>query len=192
MTIKKFKEIEFKYSADGVQLEDFIKANDNLDEMYYRLDVSSWDCYYTDKDRTDRFLRHRMGETPELTFKLKIGKTVWEREEVDIRLQKADQEKEIDRFCEFVGYDKNFKIYKSCFIFKYENFNSVYYTVYDVNMKEIGRFMELEFDKNKVEEFGEEGAFDYLRQKEKELFGQEGITYKNRLHKSLFDMYRRK
>lgn len=190
MTIKKFKEIEFKYSADDISLEDFIKANDALERSYQRIDVSSWDCYYTKGDKTDRFIRHRMGDTPELTFKLKITKNIWEREEVDISLKNCNQEKEINRFCEFIGYEKNFKIYKSCFIFVYENFNSVYYTVYDTNMKEIGRFMELEFDKSKVEEYTEDGAFEFLKQKEKELFEKSGITHRNRLQKSLFDMFK--
>lgn len=191
MTIKKFKEIEFKYKADDLNLELFVEANDALGKEYKRIDVSSWDCYYVKKNKTDRFLRLRMGGTPELTFKYKIGDTIWEREEVDIKLDKIDQEVEVDRFCEFVGYKKNFKIYKSCFIFVYDGWNSVYYTVYDTNMKEIGRFMEIEFDKNKVEEVGEEKAFEIMKDLEKDLFEKTNISHRNRLQKSLFDMYRK-
>lgn len=191
MTIKKFKEIEFKYNADDLNLEKFIEANDALGKEYKRIDVSSWDVYYTKKGKTDRFVRLRKGDTPELTFKLRIAENVWEREEVDIKLEhKEDQEEEVTRFCEFVGWKRNFKIHKICVIFDYGDYNTVYYTVQDTNLKEIGRFMELEFNKKKVKEYGEEGAFEALKNLEKEVFEKTNISYRNRLKSSLYDMFR--
>lgn len=192
MTIKKFKEIEFKYNADDLNLEKFIEANNALSKEYKRIDVSSWDVYYTKKNKDDRFIRLRKGDTPELTFKLKIAENIWEREEVDVDLKpKEDQEEKVTRFCEFVGWKWNFKIHKICVIFDYGDYNTVYYTVQDTNLKEIGRFMELEFNKDKVKEYGEDGAFEALKNLEKEVFEKTSISHRNRLKSSLFDMFKK-
>jgi adenylate cyclase class IV len=63
----------------------------------------------------------------------------------------------------------------------------VWYAVYDENMKEKGRFIEIEINKDKVSELGDR-SIEVLKEFEDRL-GKLGITHKNRLKKSLFEMY---
>src|SRR5690606_17444312 len=86
------------------------------------------------------------------------------------------------------GYVKNFKIYKTCFIYWFDNTNAVYYIVYDEEMKERGRFIEVEINKDKVPELGIDQSFEELKQKEQVLL-KLGVSTKNRLKKSLFELF---
>ena len=66
----------------------------------------------------------------------------------------------------------------------------MYYIVYDKDMKELGRFIEIEVNKDKVDPLnatkrGAEGTLNYYADKLKEL----GLTPQNRMKKSLFEMY---
>lgn len=182
-------ELEFKYKADSVSLTDFDAQMKLYSENYKKLDVSSWDAYFFNETYPDRFLRLRMGQRPEFTIKVKSGEGVQKRTEINVSLV-GDQEQTVSAICKELGYEKNIKIYKSCFIYFYNLFNTVYYTVYNEEMKEIGRFIEIEFDESRVADIGEAQAFEVLKDVEKDVLGPLGITHKNRLQKSLFDMYR--
>lgn len=184
-----FKELEYKYNADDVSLVEFDKLMRELN-FKKKLDVSSWDIYYTQNEKTDRFVRFRMSsERPELTKKRKTkDNNNWERIEVDLPLDPERISEDI--VANFVGldeYKKNFKIYKSCFIYFFDDVNTVWYSVYDENMEEQGRFIEIEINKNKVNELGEnyKKALKTLEEKLSIL----GISHQNRLKKSLFEMY---
>lgn len=183
-------ELEFKYKADEVSLTAFDEAMKAHNPEFKKLDVSSWDVYYANPEKEDRFLRLRMGQRPEFTIKVKSAEGVQKRTEINVALL-GDQEKVVTAICAELGYKKNIKIYKSCFIYFYDMYNTVYYTVYDAELKEIGRFIELEFNEAKVNEVGEDYAFTLLRDLENNILGPLGITHRNRLQKSLFDMYRR-
>lgn len=184
-----FKELEFKYKADGVKLTEFVtlmqKRGFNI-----RKDVSSWDHYYTDTTSKDQFIRYRESDSPELTLKRKVKETNnWERVEVDLPLDPDRITKgTVDKWAQLEGYESNFTIYKSCFIFWFDLFNSVYYVVYDKDMNEKGRFIELEVNKDKVEGLGVETAFNHIKEMEKEL-AILGINPQNRLKKSLFEIF---
>lgn len=184
-----FKELEYKYKADEVSLVEFNELMRNVG-FKKKLDVSSWDIYYTKESEPDRFVRFRMStENPELTKKRKTkDSNNWERVEVDLPLD-PDKIKEdiVANFVELDGYKKNFKIYKSCFIYFFDDVNTVWYSVYDENMKEQGRFIEIEVNKHKIDELGED--YKKVLKDFEEKMSVLGISHQNRLKKSLFEMF---
>lgn len=189
-----FVELEYKYKADDVKLDDFVKLMTSLNPTK-RLDISSWDFYYT--KGPDEFIRYRKSaNNPELTIKRKVKTTNnWERLEVDIPLDtNRVGDSGINKFLELLDYNINFKIYKSCFIFWLDNVNYVYYIVYDENMKERGRYVEVEVNKDKVatfnnfEENRDQGATWVLNEAAAKL-RDIGITPQNRMKKSLFELF---
>jgi len=195
-----YLELEYKYNADGVNLVDFQVLVDEL-KPSKKIDVSSWDLYYTrppaykvlfegKEDDIAYFIRFRMSPlTPELTKKRKIKESNnWERIEIDLPLDpNRVSERLVTAFVGLDGYEENFKIYKSCFIYWFEEVNMVWYSVYDQNMKEKGRFIEIEINKDKVDELGDR-AIEVLKEFEEKL-EKLGITHKHRLKRSLFEMY---
>lgn len=190
-----YKELEFKYKADEVSLSEFVKVIEEL-KPSKRLDISSWDTYFVKQTPTeqevDYFVRFRESDTPELTKKRKVKKeNNWERLEIDLPLNKSANEKIVSDFVSLDGYEKNFKIYKTCFIFWFDLFNVVYYLVYDENMKEQGKFIEIEINKSKVEQIGLEEAKELLANMEKETLSKLNINHKNRMRNSLFELFRR-
>lgn len=178
------KELEYKYKADDVKIADFRKLMDELG-WQSQLDVSSWDVYFVDDQDDDKFIRFRNGAKPELTRKEKVKSTNnWDRVEIDLPLDKKRlSEAIVEEFVTRGGYKENFRIYKTCFIYFFENVNYVYYIVYDTNMKEQGRFIEVEVNKDKV---GETDLDWHAAQLE-----TLGLTYRNRMKRSLFEMFRR-
>lgn len=184
-----FKELEFKYKADDVKLQDFIVAIEKL-SPYKRMDVSSWDTYYTKPNNKEEFLRFREAGQPELTKKRKTKEANnWEREEYDLPLDNARVSKKlVEAWIKTDGYAENFCIYKSCFILWVGKVNYVYYVVYDENMKERGRFIEVEVDKKEVPELGLDKAITTLKDAELAL-SVIGITSQNRMKKSLAELY---
>ena len=184
-----FKELEYKYKADTVKLQEFVTLMNNLSPIS-RKDVSSWDHYYTSIANAEEFIRFRESDNPEMTKKRKVKTSNnWERMEVDLPLDpKRINKKTVDKWTSVEGYKENFTIYKSCFIFWYDIVNTVYYVVYDENMKECGRFIEIEVNKNKVAELGIDVCFERLKDFEKTLSAL-GISSQNRLKKSLFEMF---
>src|SRR5690606_26309558 len=117
---------------------------------------SSWDTYYTRPGSLEEFQRFRESDDPELTIKRKVkDSNNWERIESDLPLDpKRITEDKVTFHVGLDGYVKNFKIYKTCFIYWFDNTNAVYYIVYDEEMKERGRFIEVEINKDKVPELG--------------------------------------
>jgi len=188
--MEEYKELEFKYRADDVSLVAFVNLMNEVG-FKVRKDVSSWDFYYTHADTKEEFLRFRDSDNPELTIKRKVkSSNNWERVEIDLPLDaKRVTKKTVDSWTSLEGYVGNFTIYKSCFIFWQDLINMVYYVVYDEDMKEKGRFIEIEVNKDKVEGIGGvEMAFQQLKEMEKRLTTL-GINPQNRLKKSLFEMF---
>jgi len=191
-----FTELEYKYKADDVKLDSFIKLMESLNTKR-RLDVSSWDFYYV-KDEFE-FVRYRKSPiTPELTIKRKVvTSNNWERVEVDIPLDpKRYTDEGVNKFLGLLDYKPNFKIYKTCMIFWLDNVNYVYYIVYDENMKERGRFIEVEVNKEKVDYLNSpEGKFSTGHNAEGTLkFAAKaledlGLSPQNRMKKSLFELF---
>lgn len=185
------KELEYKYRAETIKLSDFVNFVDGLG-FSRKKEASSFDYYYTLDSNPDIFQRYRESDSPELTKKRKVkDSNNWERVEVDLPLDpKRINKATVDRYVGLDGYKENFSIYKNCFIYWLDFCNIVYYTVYDKEMKEIGRFLEIEANKDKVLELGQEAAFAKLEELEQKLQIL-GLTYKNRMKKSLFELYRK-
>jgi len=185
-----FKELEYKYKADGVKLTAFQELAEGLAPIK-NVDASSWDLYYTKENVEDYFIRYRDSVNPELTKKRKTKTSNnWERIEIDLPLDpNRVTESTVTNWVGLDNYNRNFKIYKSCFIYWFENTNMVYYTVYDDNMKEIGRYIEVEVNKERVAEIGQEKCLEELKLLEEQLT-KLGISSKNRMRRSLFEIYR--
>jgi len=179
-------ELEYKYKADNVKLTDFLKLMEKLGYEKY-LDISSWDIYYTDVNDSDSFMRLRLSDTPELTRKKKTKESNnWNRVEVDLPLDASRLKVyTVDAFAELIGYKRAKKIYKSCFIYWQKAINYAYYIVYDEDMKEIGRFVEVEVNKDNMPE---EVTSMVLNEAEKKLTDL-GLTPQNRMKRSLFELF---
>jgi adenylate cyclase class IV len=182
--MSEFQELEYKFKADNVKLQDFVALMESL-QPTEKLDISSWDHYYTNNN--EDFVRFRESDTPELTKKVKVSSNNnWDRIEVDIPLDPSRvKESTVAKFLELEGYKPNFKIYKNCFIYWLDKVNFVYYIVFDPNMKELGRFIEVEITKN---ELG--GTVEVLKDAASVLEAL-GLNLQNRLKKSLFEMFKK-
>lgn len=186
-----FEELEYKYRADQTKLGDFVELMMRLPQ-FSLVTCASWDIYYMQDGNDNSFQRFRMDrEKPELTKKVKVNDANnWKRVESDLPLDPSRiTEEKVEFHVGLDGYKRNFKIYKHCSIFFTEFLNYVYYVVFDENMKEVGRFIEVEVNKDKVRELGT-GAMEALRSGELYLESL-GITAQNRLKKSLFELYRK-
>jgi len=183
--INNYKELELKFRADDISLVKFQELMATLFPQRL-IEVSSHDIYYTNKNND--FIRFRKSEIkPELTIKRKnTDKNNQDRIEVNVPVNTSD-ENLISAFAHLLGYRKNFKIFKSCWIYFFENVDIVYYCVYDENMHETGRFIEIEVleDKN----LSKEKSFEELYSYEQKLSSL-GISPKNRMKKSLFELYK--
>lgn len=181
-----YYELEYKYKADEVGLADF-KALMNKQNVKKTLDISSYDVYYTRQDNKD-FQRFRNSESPELTRKVKTQEgNNWQRVEVDLPLDSARLTEDIvTKYVGLDGYSENFRVFKTCFVYWLDNINFVYYTVYNKDLREVGRFIEVEVNKEDVTDL--EQATEILNQAEK-ILSEIGITSRNRMKKSLFELY---
>lgn len=185
-----FLEIESKYKADNIDRLKFKEIARNLKEKEF-LYIESTDVYYIKSE--DEFLRYRMSaentssKRAELTFKKKHKNTNnIVRTEVNMRVDHNKPEV-IATFCEGLGYQRNFSIFKICDIYKYEDATLVYYSVRDEDGK-YASFIEVEVTEGfpKTQEEG----LEILRKYEK-IIEPLGITPQNRLRKSLYEMYRK-
>lgn len=183
----RFKEIETKYDAAKIKMEDFLEIVESL-PIREKLLISSYDEYYVNKDGD--FVRYRHNnERGELTVKRKVlDLNNQERVEVNLPTQ-GDNVQTVTRFLELLGYEHNFSIYKTCNIFWTDKVDLVYYVVYDREFKEQRRFIEIEADED-LEWESEDEAWDEVLKYEK-LLEPLGITPQHRLRKSLFEIFKK-
>ena len=186
--MNEFSELEYKYNAEDIKLKDFKSLMSGLN-IFKTKDVSSWDHYFTNGINDEEFVRFRESDDPELTIKRKTKQNNnWERVEVDLPIDSQRPHlSSINKFLELLGYQPKKSIYKNCFIYWLDYINFVYYIVYDENMEELGKFIEVEFNKNKLPIHSDK-VVDQLK------YGQEvltnlGLTSQNRLKKSLYEIY---
>lgn len=182
-----FQELEYKYKAQDIGLADFLKLMGKM-PIVKSLEAASWDTYYTKGE--DEFLRFRNGQTPELTKKVKIkDSNNWIRVECDLPLDpKRITEAVVSKFSTMEGYSENFKIYKICFIYWAAEVNYVYYIVFDKNMRETGRFIEVEVNK---EILTPERDGVTILNTAAEALTELGLSPQNRMKKSLFELYKK-
>lgn len=185
----KFTECEYKYRADNVALTKFHEFCKNKNPDKYVL-ASGFDHFYSNPKDTTAFCRHRTGaDTNQLTFKRKLNdKNNFVRTEHNIDLSPGMKDEQIAAFCGEFGYKHSRSIYKDAFIYNYEYCTYVYYICYDLDMKELGRFLEIELRED-LDWKNQETAIQNL-DAIAELFSKElGVTPQMRLKKSLYEMF---
>jgi adenylate cyclase class IV len=181
-----FKELETKYYADDIDMADFIKLVQPLNPTWMM--VSSYDDYFVND--SDEFIRYRYHEhMGELTIKRKTtGANNNNRVEVNVPTD-GKSGAAIEAFASLLGYKKNFSIFKTCKIAFLEKAVLVYYIVYDENLNEKKRFIEVEA-KEDYAWASEEEAWAMVVQYE-DMLAPLGISAKNRLKKSLYEMFKK-
>jgi adenylate cyclase class IV len=182
-----FKEIEFKFDASDISLNSFKSFVQEL-KPSNQVIVSSYDDYFVNSE--GNFIRYRHNNnSQELTIKRKLcDHNNNERVEVNLPIVPQDFNT-VQRFSQLLGYEHNFSIYKVCQIYWIDKAVLCYYLVYDENMKELNRFIEIEANEH-LEFKDETEALGLIKSYEDKLRGL-GIHCKKRLKKSLFEMYRR-
>lgn len=181
-----FKEIETKYYADNISMDAFVKLVAPLNPEWVM--VSSYDDYFTNTQ--DDFIRYRYHDhMGELTIKRKtINSNNNNRIEVNLPTQ-GKASTTVGAFVDLLGYKLNFSIFKTCKIAFLEKAVLVYYIVYDENLNEKQRFIEVEANE-KYNWTSEQEAWDEVIKYEK-MLEPLGITSKNRLRKSLFELFKK-
>jgi predicted adenylyl cyclase CyaB len=194
-----YKEIEYKYDAKNTSFksfDNFIKTLEVKDHFF----ANSYDYFFTrdtfnedvvrrqGSHNPDDFIRYRFNDTSqELTFKKKTSDlNNQNRIEINLNIKELDKNK-IKKFLEMIGFLYRFQIYKTCFIYIFDKIIVSYYIVYDENINELGRFIEIEADE-KYDWKDDSEAFQKINDFEK-LFHMINITSKDRLTKSLFEMF---
>lgn len=189
--LDKHTEFETKYRVDGTKIFQFKELIQKINKPYDFLYAEGPDYYYTKPDGS--FLRYRKGQTDkggraEVTMKQKPSGASHNviRKEVNWRVDKTPYET-IHEGAMMMGYSFNFKIFKMCHIYFFDDANIVFYTVMSDD-KETQHFIEIELDEKKIHNLTEEQAWAIIRSYEAVL-EPFGITYRNRLNKSLYEMY---
>lgn len=184
-----FTEFETKYRVESDIQFKFKAIVSELDfkEFVY---AEGPDYYFTKPDGS--FLRYRKAITEkraEVTIKEKPdgAKHNIVRKEVNWRVDKNSKEA-IFEGAQMMGFTFNFSIWKACQIYRMKDGTTlVFYTVRDEDNK-LDHFIEIELDESKIGNLTEEAAWSLIRQWESVLEPL-GITHRNRLTKSLYEMY---
>lgn len=190
-------ELEYKYDANTIKLNDFHKFCKSLRPEKYKY-VSSWDVYFSASPKLKKFtktefIRYRKGERPELTIKIKKNKfNNNNRVEVDLPLNKISEknlDKYVKTFVEQLLFEENFRILKECYIYYFEKVDVVIYKVYNEDKKFMGQFFEIEARKDKAFS-NEKSAWQEVNKYEK-LFSKFKITPKKRIKKSQWELWKK-
>ena len=193
-SLDRFTEFETKYRVDG-KLEQPFK---NL-VMSLEKDLGKWDFtyaegpdhYYTKSDGS--FGRYRKAINQKMSWWTMKEKPLGakhnvKRKEVNWRVDGTTFET-IEAGALMQGYDFNFKIWKSCHIYKFKETTFVFYRVTD-DYNNQDHFIEIELDEDTIHNLTENEAWDKIRKYEKMLESL-GISHRNRITKSLFEMYKK-
>lgn len=197
-----FHEVEVKFRVDESKLNDWKQLlrkykKENKSEYREFIYVDSDDVYYTkdtkNPDVDYEFVRYRFSDDEkraELTTKSRILDTnniIRKEQNVRVDLNSADTIHEF--VTEGLGYSCNFRITKFVSIYVFKDATLPFYTVVDENGKR-DTFIEIEVDEKLLHSITEEEAWAIISKYEK-ILEPLGITPRNRLRKSLFEMYRR-
>lgn len=181
--MSKNKEIEFKYRAKiGLDVYGQLVAEKNPLEY---VQVSGFDHFFYNKDDPKAFQRFRDGVDKELSLKRKESlNDNFIRLEINIPLPNYVKSEDVFSFCQGSGYEYTGSVFKSCFIYKFIDYTLSYYICYSNNMKELGRFIEIE-----VSNSGSDmDCFSELVVLEK-IWKSLKISPGDRVKESLFELY---
>lgn len=193
VTLPKYTEFESKYRVDGDKIYEFKAIVEAIDKPFTFLYVQGPDHYFVRDD--NRFARYRKADgdksgRAEVTFKIKpIGaKNNINRKEYNWRVDKTPFS-EISEALEDQGYFFNFKIKKSCHIYKFDDVTLVFYSVTSEKNK-LDHFVEIELDESTIHHLTMDDAMKAIRKYEN-ILAPIGVSHRNRLSKSLFELYRK-
>lgn len=181
------KEIEFKYNANNIKLETFLKELKSLFNIDLNLVKYGYGKdYYFNNDDPFIFLRCReCNNFDELTVKKKTNsENSWDRVEVDLKLDRNNFKfKDITKFAELLGYTYAFELTKKYCIAKTKELSFSYYSVNG------DKYIEIEAEKETFD--SESTAIDRVIEAESKL-SKLGLSKNTRLTQSLFEIFREK
>ncbi len=182
-------EIEQKYNASNISPEHF-KEFCLSKKPIRMIDIAGYDTFFSHPTDPNSFFRYRETDMEaELTFKRKTQDNNVIRTEYNLPLAYSLADKGA-AFCKDMGYEFNTTIFKFAFVFEYEMHILCYYTVYDLDLVELGRFIEIEL-KEHINWESDANALNALDSLEKGCQSL-GLTPLNRVSPSLFEMFRRR
>lgn len=184
---KQYIEVEFKYSAESIDLTDFTAFCEASTPVKY-IQASGYDHFYASDKDPMQFGRHRIGpDYSQLTVKAKTQESNnYIRQEDNLDFKDDISRAQVESFFAKFGYEHKRSIFKNCFIYKYPLYTLVYYLIYTEDMNEIGRYVEIEMSENHPWGSAEQ-AFEALRQVEKQCKSL-GIIPQSRIRNSLYEI----
>ncbi len=181
-------EIEYKYRAT-VSLPEFRQFCDSIKGLKKFIAASGTDYFFVNQgvSETDFIRLRSSGSELELTLKQQMMNSTAIRTEHNIRLDPYTRSGAVEAFLEDLGYQYKYKLGKVTEVYMYETFTLCYYICQDEDLKELGRFIEIEL--NDTDGMSETEAMRLLKAVEGQckpirLF-QEG-----RINKSLYEMFK--
>jgi adenylate cyclase class IV len=165
--MSEFKEIEYKYSANGISKDVFKKVCDKIHSKETKQPISFWDTltgqtpHITNAISSDAFyvnlapftyspdiVRYRYNhDRKELTLKKNTNKeNCINRQEINLSLVNTSDFNTVDSFLNMLGYTFDYEIEKDFTIYHFDDCEIVYYTVYDQG-KKLESFIEIEATK---------------------------------------------
>ena len=182
-------ELEFKYDGADIKLSKFIEFAQSKSPVK-RVEGSGWDHYYSGEGQNFEFIRFRQGGLSELTIKIKsVEKNNNNRFELDLPLSMDIPRWLVEKFVGLFGFKENFRIYKYFDIYWFPKVDIVYYTIYNKDMLEIGRRVEIEARKDYPFVSAEE-ALAEVKQME-QMMAEIGITPQKRMKKSMWEQFKK-
>lgn len=192
LKLERFTEFETKYKIDGSKLFEFKAIADKLEGLESFIYVEGPDTYWTKGEDFFRYRKatHDITGKAWLTMKKKPegASNNKKRKETNWRVDETPFA-EIEEGIKLLGFEYNFKIYKICHIYKFQDATLVFYTVKD-EKEDMTHFIEIEVDEHTISNLTEEQA-DGVIKKYETVLAPMGITYRNRIKRSLFEMYRK-
>lgn len=194
ITLPPDTEFETKYKIeDGGKVHEFKRIVEVLPDLIEFVYAQGPDEYFTKPVKEDdSFFRYRKAENDSKSWITMKGKTTdknnFNRREFNWRVDGTPYET-IKGGIEYLGYKFNFKVWKSCHIYRFPDATLVFYTLRD-EKEDLHHFCEIEVDEHSIHTLTEDEAWEIIRKYEKELEPL-GITHRNRTSKSLFEMFRR-
>jgi adenylate cyclase class IV len=182
-------ELEFKYDAADIKRTKFVEFA-QANNPVKRVEVSGWDYYYSGSGLPFEFIRFREGGVAELTIKMKNEeKNNNSRFELDLPLSSKVALWMVEKFVGLFGFKENFRVFKYCDIYWYEKVDIVFYIIYNKDMNEVGRRVEIEARKDYPFKSAEEGTAEVKAMEAK--MADIGITPQMRLRKSMWEQFRK-
>ena len=185
-------ELEFKYDASDIKLSKFVEFAQTINPTR-RVEGAGWDIYYSGNGQDFEFIRFRQSpDFAELTVKIKnTEKNNNNRFELDLPLLPSKATSWLlEKFVALLGFKENFRVFKYFDIYWTDKVDIVYYTIYNKDMMEVGRRIEIEARKDYKFQSAEEALAEVKRVEQ--LMGEIGITPQKRMKKSMWENFQRK